>query len=72
MAKADASFQGFYRTSVVRLDYLLIVYNYFMTTRETVKVLSRVSGEDLRKLRASFPDLLLYLGIVAGCSPSSH
>ena len=72
IAKADASFQGFYRTSVVRLDYLLIVYSYFMTTRETVKILSRVSGEDLRRLRASFPDLLLYFGVVADCSPSSH
>ena len=28
MAKAAASFQGFYRTSVVRLDYLLIIYIY--------------------------------------------
>ena len=72
MAKADASFQGFYRTSVVRLDNLLIVYNYFMTTRDSVKILSRVSGEDLRRLRASFPVLLLYLGIVADCSPSRH
>ena len=53
MAKAAASYQGFYRTSVVRLDYLLIVYSYFMITRETVKLLSRVSGEDLRKLRAT-------------------
>ena len=53
LAKAAASFQGFYRTSVVRLDYLLIVYSYFMTTRETVKLLSRVSGEDLRKLWAT-------------------
>ena len=53
MAKAAASYQGFYRTSVVRLDYLLIVYSYFMTTRESVKLLSRVSGEDLRKLRAT-------------------
>ena len=53
MAKVAASFQGFYRTSVVRLDYLLIVYNYFMTTRETVELLSRVSGEDLRKIRAT-------------------
>ena len=69
MAKIAASFQCFYRTIVVRLDYLLIVYSYFMTTRETVKLLSRVSGEDLRKLRKSFPDLLLYLGIVADCSP---
>ena len=54
MAK-DASFQGFYRTSVVRLDYLLIVYSYFMTTRETVNLLSRVSGEDLRNLGQQFP-----------------
>ena len=55
MAKAAASYQGFYRTSVVRLDYLMIpvVYSYFMITRETVKLLSRVSGEDLRKLRAT-------------------
>ena len=53
LAKAVASFQGFYRTSVVRLDYLLIVYSYFMITRETVKLLSRVSGEDLRKLWAT-------------------
>ena len=53
MAKEAASYQGFYRTSVVRLDYLLIVFSYFMITRETVKLLSRVSGEDLRKLRAT-------------------
>ena len=53
MAKAAACYQGFYRTSVVRLDYLLIVYSYFMITRETVKPLSRVSGEDLRKIRAT-------------------
>ena len=53
MAKAAASYQGFYRTSVVRLDYLLIVYSYFMITRETVKPLSQVSGEDLRKIRAT-------------------
>ena len=53
MAKAAASYQGFYTTSVVRLDYLLIVYSYFMITRETVKPLSRVSGEDLRKIKAT-------------------
>ena len=53
MAKAAASYQGFYRTSVVRLNYLLIVYSYFMITREAVKPLSRVSGEDLRKIRAT-------------------
>ena len=56
MAKASASFQDFYRiTSVVWLDYLLIVleYSYFMITRETVKPLSRVSGEVLRKPRAT-------------------
>ena len=50
MAKAAASYQGFYRTtSVVRLDYLLIIYSYFMTTKEilVVKLLSRVSGEVL-------------------------
>ena len=48
MAKAAASYQGFYRTtSVVRLDYLLIIYSYFMTTKEIVKLLSRVSGEVL-------------------------
>ena len=48
MANAAASYQGFYRTtSVVRLDYLLIIYSYFMTTKETVKLLSRVSGEVL-------------------------
>ena len=53
LAKTAASFQGFYRTSVDRLDYLLIVYSYFMTTRETVKLLPRVSREDLRKLWAT-------------------
>ena len=57
MAKAAASYQGFYRTSVVRLDYLLIVYSYFMITREAVKLLSRVSGEDLRKLRATISQI---------------
>ena len=42
MARAAASYQGFYRTtSVVRLEY----YSYFMTTKETVKLLSQVSGE---------------------------
>ena len=51
--KTYASFQGFYIiTSVVVFDLLLIVYSNFMTTEETVKILSPGSGDDLRKPRA--------------------
>ena len=49
--------------------------DWTICSRETVKLLSRVSEEDLRKLRAGqqFPrSSPLYLGIVADCSPSSH
>ena len=58
MAKAAASYKGFYRTtSVVRLDYLLIINSHFMTTKETVKLL----------LVEKF-----YLGIMVDCSTSSR
>ena len=53
MSKSAASFQGFYRTSVVRLDYLLILYSFFHDFEGTVKLLSRVRGEDQRNLRAT-------------------
>ena len=60
MARAAVSYQGFYRTtSVVRLDYLLIIYSYFMTTKETVKLLSQLVEK-------------LYSGIMVDCSTSSR
>ena len=56
--QASASFQGSYSMpSVVWLDYLLIEYNYFMTSRRTVQLLSRVSGEVLRKPGATVPQI---------------
>ena len=59
-------------TSVVWLDYLLIVYTYFMTTRETVKLLSLVSGEVLRKPMAIVSQIFSSTQDYGWLLPCSH